>query len=87
MCLLLNVNIPCKKQEQNFCPFSDMTLVANTRNLQFISTEVMEVLKTKGLLNNIGVQVVIAMLAVPQSVQQWVTMRHYLLHWVRFLLI
>ncbi|EEO07493.1 Na+/H+-dicarboxylate symporter [Vibrio cholerae TM 11079-80] len=38
MCLLLNVNIPCKKQEQNFCPFSDMTLVANTRNLQFIST-------------------------------------------------
>lgn len=63
MCLLLNVNIPCKKQGQNFCPFSDMTLVANTRNLQFISTEVMEVLKTKGLLNNIGVQVVIAMLA------------------------
>ncbi|MGU3845505.1 dicarboxylate/amino acid:cation symporter, partial [Vibrio diabolicus] len=36
--------------------------MGNFRILHFISTEVMEVLKEKSLLNNIGVQVVIAMI-------------------------
>lgn len=36
--------------------------MGNFRILHFISTEVMEVLKQKSLLNNIGVQVVIAMI-------------------------